>query len=146
MYHNRHATAGSGTLVGTTARNEVIDVLGFDGVALLYYSIQFDANCAAADTVLPTVQKCTSTAGANATSLAALSAAVAGDGAAKTYRGVLAVPLYALGEYATGTPYRYLRLSIAITDADSSGTFDIAAVLMLPGKHKLPVTQTAEES
>lgn len=144
LYHDRRATQGGETVYGTVARDEIFDTLGFEGVAVAYATIQFDASAASADTVQVVIQKCTDTAGTGATALTTFTA-VAGDGAAKTYRIPMAVNLYSLGD-SSGTPYRYLRAAITIVDANSSGTFDVCVVLAAGSKKKKPVTLTADES
>lgn len=130
--------AAAGATASQTA--QYFDAQGYDGVGVARLAIHFDANAAAADNAVVLVEKCTDTSGSNNTTVATFTTQ-AGTGVERWAVENKQINLYDLGD-TSGTPYRYLRASVTITDANASGTYGINVSLVAARAKEQPVAVT----
>lgn len=134
IYMESRATQGSETrTTQDDALNASFQVSPASGIgrgrALAIAIVERDASAAAADSVTVTIRKCTDDAGTGGTSFVAMTA-VAGTGAAAT-----SVVTAALDLAQLGSTYDYLDASVAYVDANSSGSYKVAVLIVyLPTK------------
>ena len=112
-----------------------ISMVGRSGHANACVLVNMDANCAAADTCIVTIEKCTDAAGTGATTIAT-GTTRAGTSGAQEFQENLVVPLHGLG--GLGTTYDFLRAKAVIVDGNNSGIINVAVVLSVPALRQTP--------